>query len=45
MHPLPIAGEISPEVDDCPQAAYFDQANNGQFIRAALLMHIFGVSA
>jgi aspartate carbamoyltransferase catalytic subunit len=44
LHPLPIAGEISPEVDDHPQAAYFDQANNGQFIRAALLLHIFGVS-
>jgi aspartate carbamoyltransferase catalytic subunit len=45
MHPLPIAGEISPDVDDHPQAAYFAQANNGQFVRAALLMHIFGVSA
>jgi len=44
MHPLPIAGEISPEVDDHPQAAYFEQADNGQFVRAALLMDIFGVS-
>ncbi len=44
MHPLPIAGEIDPAIDDHPQAAYFDQANNGQFVRAALLLHIFGVS-
>lgn len=43
MHPMPIVGEISPEVDDHPRAAYFDQADNGQFIRAALLLHIFGV--
>ena len=44
MHPLPIVGEISPEVDDHPQAAYFDQANNGQPIRAALLLHVFGIA-
>lgn len=44
MHPMPIAGEISPDVDDHPSAVYFDQAINGQFIRAALLLHIFGVS-
>lgn len=43
MHPLPIVGEISPEVDDHPQAVYFEQAENGQFIRAALLLYIFGV--
>lgn len=45
MHPMPIAGEISPEVDDHSSAVYFQQAINGQFIRAALLLHIFGVSA
>lgn len=44
MHPLPIVGEVSPEIDDHPQAAYFDQANNGQIIRAALLLHVFGVA-
>lgn len=44
MHPLPIVGEIDSSVDDHPQAVYFDQANNGQYIRAALLLHIFGVS-
>lgn len=43
MHPLPRVGEISPEVDDLPQAAYFEQADNGQYIRAALLLHIFGI--
>ena len=44
MHPMPIDEEISPEVDDHPQAAYFEQAANGPFIRAALLLHIFGYS-
>jgi aspartate carbamoyltransferase catalytic subunit len=37
MHPLPRVGEISPEVDNDPRAAYFRQARNGLFIRMALL--------
>ncbi len=37
MHPLPRVGEISPEVDKDPRAAYFRQARNGLFIRMALL--------
>lgn len=37
MHPLPRAGEIRPEVDKDPRAAYFRQARNGLFIRMALL--------
>jgi aspartate carbamoyltransferase catalytic subunit len=45
MYPMPIAGEISPEIDDHSAAISFEQAVNGQFIRAALLLHIFGVSA
>ena len=44
MHPMPIVGEISPDVDSHPQAAYFEQADNGIYVRAALLLHIFGVS-
>ncbi|XP_043931401.1 CAD protein [Protopterus annectens] len=37
MHPLPRVNEISVEVDCDPRAAYFRQAENGMFIRMALL--------
>lgn len=37
MHPLPRVDEIRPEVDDDPRAAYFRQAQNGLYIRMALL--------
>lgn len=39
MHPLPRAGEIMPEVDLDPRAAYFRQATNGVYVRMALLLH------
>jgi aspartate carbamoyltransferase catalytic subunit len=37
MHPLPRVDEIAPEVDSDPRAAYFRQAQNGWYIRMALL--------
>ncbi|WP_058303671.1 aspartate carbamoyltransferase [Gorillibacterium timonense] len=37
LHPLPRAGEIAPEVDEDPRAAYFRQAQNGLYIRMALV--------
>lgn len=37
LHPLPRVGEIAPEVDQLPQAAYFRQARNGVYLRMALL--------
>jgi len=37
MHPLPRVGEISQEVDADPRAAYFRQAQNGLYVRMALL--------
>ncbi len=37
MHPLPRVDEIPPEVDQTPQARYFEQAQNGLYIRMALL--------
>jgi len=37
MHPLPRVGEIDLSVDDAPQAYYFQQAENGLFVRQALL--------
>ena len=45
MHPLPRVGEISPEVDADPRAAYFRQARNGLFIRMALLRLLLGAAA
>ncbi len=38
MHPLPRVNEISIDVDDDPRAAYFEQAQNGVYIRMALIM-------
>lgn len=37
MHPLPRLAEISMEVDQDRRAAYFRQAQNGLFVRMALL--------
>lgn len=37
MHPLPRAGEIAPDVDDDPRAAYFRQTHYGVPVRMALL--------
>lgn len=48
MHPLPRVGEIHPEVDADPRAAYFRQARNGVYIRMALLdflLNDMGLSA
>jgi aspartate carbamoyltransferase catalytic subunit len=42
MHPLPRVDEISPEVDSDPRAAYFRQAQNGVFVRMALLHQLLG---
>jgi aspartate carbamoyltransferase catalytic subunit len=42
MHPLPRVGEITPDVDRDPRAAYFRQARNGLFIRMALLRLLLG---
>ncbi|HSX48549.1 MAG TPA: aspartate carbamoyltransferase [Candidatus Nanoarchaeia archaeon] len=40
MHPLPRVNEIATEVDDDPRAAYFRQAENGLYVRMALLEHL-----
>jgi len=42
MHPLPRVDEIATEVDGDPRAAYFRQAQNGVFIRMALLTACLG---
>ena len=41
LHPLPRNQEIDPEVDnDQDRAAYFRQAENGKYVRMALLATI-----
>lgn len=40
MHPLPRIDEIAKEVDADPRAAYFRQAQNGLYVRMALLRMI-----
>jgi aspartate carbamoyltransferase len=42
MHPLPRVDEITTDVDDLPNAAYFRQAHNGVYLRMALLAMVFG---
>jgi aspartate carbamoyltransferase catalytic subunit len=37
MHPLPRLDEIAMEVDEDPRAGYFRQAQNGLYVRMALL--------
>lgn len=37
MHPLPRVDEIAQDVDSDPRAAYFRQAENGLYVRMALL--------
>ena len=41
MHPLPRVNEITPDVDSDKRAIYFEQAQNGLFIRMALLLILF----
>ena len=43
LHPLPRVNEITPEVDDDPHAAYFEQAQNGVYVRMALIMKLLGL--
>ena len=43
LHPLPRIHEISEDVDETPQAFYFKQAENGVYVRQALLAAIAGV--
>ncbi|XP_059617479.1 CAD protein [Phlebotomus argentipes] len=42
MHPLPRVGEISAEFDSDPRAAYFRQAENGLYVRMALIAMVLG---
>jgi aspartate carbamoyltransferase catalytic subunit len=43
LHPLPRVGEIAPEVDDDPRAAYFIQVHYGVLIRMATILTLLGI--
>ena len=44
LHPLPRVNEISVAVDDDLRACYFKQAQNGRYIRMALIMKLLGIA-
>lgn len=43
LHPLPRVNEIALSVDDDPRAAYFEQVQNGVYVRMALMMTLLGL--
>ena len=43
LHPLPRVNEITLDVDDDPRAAYFEQVQNGVYMRMALIMTLLGL--
>lgn len=43
LHVMPRIFEIDLEVDKDPRAAYFRQAKNGLYVRAALLLYALGI--
>lgn len=44
LHPLPRVNEITLDVDDDPRAAYFEQTQNGLYMRMALIMTLLGLA-
>jgi len=40
LHPLPRVNEISTDMDDDPRAKYFEQSENGMYVRMGLLYEI-----
>jgi len=44
LHPLPRVDELATEVDNLPQAKYFTQAENGVYVRAALIAMLLNIN-
>lgn len=42
LHPLPRVNEISQDVDETPYAYYFKQAENGLYVRMAIISYLLG---
>ena len=43
LHPLPRVAEIDVDVDSSEKAYYFQQAQNGLYIRQAILCQVLGI--
>jgi aspartate carbamoyltransferase catalytic subunit len=43
LHPLPRVNEIDMDVDKNPKAYYFDQAQNGLYVRQAIICNALGL--
>ena len=43
LHPLPRVNEIANDVDDNPKAYYFQQAQNGLYVREALICDVLDI--
>ncbi len=43
LHPLPRVNEIEIDVDEHPKSYYFNQAQNGLYVRQAIIASILGV--
>ncbi len=44
LHPLPRVNEIAKDVDNDKRAAYFEQVQNGVYVRMALIMALLGLT-
>ena len=44
LHPLPRVNEIAHDVDNNPKAYYFQQAQNGLYVREAIICDVLGVN-
>jgi aspartate carbamoyltransferase catalytic subunit len=42
LHPLPRINEIATDVDDTPYAYFYKQAENGMYIRMAIIAYLLG---
>ena len=42
LHPLPRVNEIDQDVDDTKFAYYFKQAENGLYVRMAIISYLLG---
>lgn len=43
LHPLPRVNEISTQVDSDPRAKYFEQVQNGVYVRMALILKLLNI--
>jgi aspartate carbamoyltransferase catalytic subunit len=43
LHPLPRVNEIDQDVDESPKAYYFQQAQNGLYVRQAIMSKVLNV--